>query len=78
MYAGSIELDREALANTPLPPDGRYIKELPVVKHLTRLELKTPVTFFCGENGAGKSTLIEAVAVACGFNPEGGSRQNIP
>ena len=27
-----------------------------------------------GENGTGKSTLLEAVAVACGFNPEGGSR----
>ena len=74
MYAGSIELDREALMNARLPSDGRYIRELPVVKHLTRLELSSPVTFFCGENGAGKSTLIEAIAVACGFNPEGGSR----
>lgn len=25
------------------------------------------------ENGSGKSTLLEAIAVACGFNPEGGS-----
>ena len=74
MYVDSIELARDLLMNTPLPPDGRYIKDLPVVKHLTRLELNTPVTFFCGENGAGKSTLIEAIAVACGFNPEGGSR----
>jgi predicted ATPase len=32
------------------------------------------VTFFVGENGSGKSTLIEAIAVACGFNAEGGSR----
>ncbi|MFI9243995.1 AAA family ATPase [Streptomyces sp. NPDC053086] len=32
------------------------------------------MTFLVGENGAGKSTLIEAVAVAAGFNPEGGSR----
>ena len=62
MYAGSIELDREALANTPLPPDGRSIKDLPVVKRLKRLELKTPVTFFCGENGAGKSTFINSFA----------------
>jgi predicted ATPase len=27
-----------------------------------------------GENGCGKSTLLEAMAVAWGFNPEGGSR----
>ena len=27
-----------------------------------------------GENGSGKSTLLEAIAIAWGFNPEGGSR----
>ncbi|MFC5993145.1 AAA family ATPase [Pseudonocardia hispaniensis] len=32
------------------------------------------MTFLVGENGTGKSTLVEALAVACGFNPEGGSR----
>ena len=32
------------------------------------------VTFLVGENGSGKSTLIEALAVATGLNPEGGSR----
>jgi predicted ATPase len=32
------------------------------------------VTFLVGENGSGKSTLIEAIAVAAGFNAEGGSR----
>jgi predicted ATPase len=32
------------------------------------------VTFLVGENGSGKSTLIEALAVAWGFNPEGGSK----
>ena len=30
--------------------------------------------FWWGENGSGKSTLLEAVALALGFNPEGGSR----
>jgi predicted ATPase len=32
------------------------------------------VTFFVGENGTGKSTLLEAIAVLCGLNPEGGSK----
>jgi len=32
------------------------------------------VTVLVGENGTGKSTLIEAVAVALGFNPEGGTK----
>ena len=32
------------------------------------------VTFLAGANASGKSTLIEAIAVACGLNPEGGSR----
>ncbi len=27
-----------------------------------------------GENGSGKSTLIEAIAIAAGLNPEGGSK----
>jgi predicted ATPase len=38
------------------------------------LDLAPGVTFLVGENGSGKSTLIEAVAVAYGLNPEGGSR----
>ncbi|MBV8650656.1 MAG: AAA family ATPase, partial [Alphaproteobacteria bacterium] len=29
-----------------------------------------------GENGTGKSTLLEAIAELCGFNPQGGSRDN--
>ena len=54
-----------------------YLLKLPVVKHLEqvgRLTLSAPVTFLVGENGTGKSTLLEAIAVAFGFNPEGGSR----
>ena len=38
------------------------------------LEFRSRVTFFVGENGTGKSTLLEAIAVAYGFNPEGGSK----
>jgi predicted ATPase len=31
------------------------------------------VTFIVGENGCGKSTFLEAIAIAWGFNPEGGT-----
>ena len=58
------------------PRDG-YPYELPAVQALAGprgLVLDQPVTFLVGENGSGKSTLVEALAVAAGFNPEGGSR----
>lgn len=54
-----------------------YPFTLPVVQALLRdgeLALNPAVTFLVGENGSGKSTLVEAVAVAAGFNAEGGSR----
>jgi predicted ATPase len=54
-----------------------YIFSLPVVKNLIKkheIVLDKSVTFFIGENGSGKSTLLEAIAVAYGFNPEGGTR----
>lgn len=60
-----------------VPNEEDYPYNLPVVRFLQQsegLSLNQPVTFFVGENGTGKSTLIEAVAVAMGFNAEGGSR----
>ena len=57
-------------------PSGNYLKRLPVISNLKKiggLELTKPVTIFVGENGVGKSTLIEGLAVAMGFNAEGGS-----
>ena len=53
-----------------------YLNTLPVIKYLSeksKISLNKSVTFLVGENGTGKSTLIEAIAVAYGFNPEGGS-----
>ncbi len=47
---------------------------LPAIRNLDALELHPAVTFFVGENGSGKSTLLEAIAIAFGFNPEGGTR----
>lgn len=51
-----------------------YAFRIPAIARLKRLEFRRSVTFFVGENGSGKSTLLEAIAVAWGFNPEGGSR----
>jgi predicted ATPase len=33
----------------------------------------TPATVLVGENGSGKSTIVEAIALAYGLSPEGGS-----
>jgi predicted ATPase len=52
----------------------RYPFTVPAVRNLEELEFKSQVTFLIGENGSGKSTLIEALALACGFKAEGGSR----
>lgn len=57
-------------------PQDNYLSQLPVIKNLERMEglkLNSRVTFLVGENGAGKSTLLEGIAVAMGFNPEGGT-----
>lgn len=51
-----------------------YLRKIDALRGLKRLEFKNAITFFVGENGSGKSTLLEAIAVAYGFNPEGGTK----
>ena len=51
-----------------------YLREIEALKGLKTLDFNSNVTFFVGENGSGKSTLLEAMAIACGFNPEGGTK----
>ena len=51
-----------------------YVRQIDALKGISQLEFKRPVTFFVGENGSGKSTLLEAIAIAYGFNPEGGTK----
>ncbi len=58
-------------------PSENYWCRLPFYRELNSgkaISFNTPVTFFVGENGSGKSTLIEAIAVAMGYNAEGGSK----
>lgn len=53
-----------------------YLKGIPAVRYLMekrKLNFTKNVTFLVGENGTGKSTLLEAIAVAYGFNAEGGT-----
>ncbi|MBN3043141.1 AAA family ATPase [Pectobacterium brasiliense] len=51
-----------------------YPLTIPAINDLEKIRFHPDVTFLVGENGSGKSTLLEAVAIAMGFNPEGGSR----
>jgi len=68
-YVLAVKLRRDKIASFE-----QYPFSLPVVRHLETLELHPAVTFLVGENGSGKSTLMEALAVAWGFNPEGGTK----
>lgn len=69
-YISSVIYDRQI-------DDRSYLSGLPVMNYLSanpELRFTSNVTFFVGENGTGKSTLLEAIAVAYGFNAEGGTR----
>lgn len=57
-----------------IQPVGDYRARIPAIRSAETIEFTNPVTFFIGENGSGKSTLVEAIAMAAGFNPEGGSK----
>ena len=68
-FVHAIRLERDGV-----PDFAEYPFSIPAVRSLETLELDPKITFVIGENGAGKSTLIEAIAVAAGFNAEGGTR----
>jgi predicted ATPase len=65
---------RASLLREKIPALDAYPFSIPAIGSLRELSFEQPVTFFIGENGSGKSTLLEAIAVASGLNPEGGSR----
>lgn len=54
--------------------DDSYLRDIEAIDGLSQMQFHRPITFFVGENGSGKSSLLEAMAVACGFNPEGGTK----
>jgi len=66
---------RRVAAAEGIRPSGAWPHTIPAVRQLLTdgLDLDPGVTFLVGENGAGKSTLVEAIAVAYGLSPEGGS-----
>jgi predicted ATPase len=68
-YIRYIELDRERV-----PTFSKYPFNLPAIKNLETLAFHPQVTFIIGENGSGKSTILESIAVALGFNAEGGTK----
>ncbi|CAM3719143.1 AAA family ATPase [Marinicrinis lubricantis] len=68
-YLRWIELERQRI-----PSYGHYPFNLGAIRNLDQLKLHPKVTYIVGENGMGKSTLMEAIAVAWGFNPEGGTK----
>lgn len=70
-YLREIRLKRDEIEDFDVYPFC-----IPAVKQLEHLDFHPDVTFFVGENGTGKSTLIEAIAVAQGFNAEGGTKQS--
>lgn len=54
-----------------------YIRTIESLRDVEKIEFLSPVSLFVGENGTGKSTLLEAIAVAHGFNPEGGTKNYV-
>jgi len=69
LFVQKVQLRRETV-----PSFDVYPFSLPALRNFDEVQLDQPVSFFVGENGSGKSTLLEAIAIAAGFNPEGGSR----
>lgn len=47
---------------------------MPAIRDLQSLSFHPKVTFIIGDNGSGKSTILESIAVAYGFNAEGGTK----
>ncbi|MDN4492628.1 AAA family ATPase [Ureibacillus aquaedulcis] len=67
-YIKSIYLKREHISSNDCFPFN-----LPFIQNFQELNFHPNITYIIGENGMGKSTLLEGIAIAFGFNPEGGT-----
>ncbi|WP_369902832.1 AAA family ATPase [Bacillus manliponensis] len=67
-------LKHVVLKKDDIPSLSNYPFSLPIIQSLDSLSFHPKVTYIIGENGTGKSTLLEAIAVAYGFNAEGGTK----
>lgn len=68
-YVKTVSLKKEQIISY-----DEFPFTLPIIKYLDKLSLHPNVTYIIGENGMGKSTLLEGIAIALGFNPEGGTQ----
>ena len=84
VWLNMIQLDEEEIAmgnrfiekiqmDWDVIDSNSYLTRIPSLRQIEEIEFNKNITFFVGENGTGKSTLLEAIAVAYGFNPEGGT-----
>lgn len=69
LYINKITLEKDKILDY-----NTYPFNIEAIRDLKEINFNSPVTFLVGENGIGKSTLIEAIAVAVGLNPEGGTQ----
>lgn len=67
-FINAVDIDWEKIGR------DSYVRGIEAFSGVDSIAFSYPVTFFVGENGSGKSTLLEAIAIAWGFNPEGGTR----
>lgn len=70
----NVQFIQKAIIHWDKVDESSYLRDIEALKGVDEIEFQNPVTFFVGENGSGKSTLLEAIAVAHGFNPEGGTK----
>jgi predicted ATPase len=67
-YIRSIAINKDSSRS------HKYPYSIPAIKQIESIALDAKITFFVGENGSGKSTFVEAIALAAGFNSEGGTK----
>lgn len=67
-FVEHMQVDWDAVDETS------YVRHIPALSMFQELAFTKRITCFTGENGSGKSTLLEALAIAYGFNAEGGTK----